>query len=210
MPTPANIDHIVYAVPDLETGIDELETRLGVRPTPGGQHPGLGTRNALLSVGTATYLEVIGPDPDQPAPQAPRPFEIDTLEAPRIVTWSIRVEGLDAAAAAARVAGVDLGGVRSMSRARPDGSLLSWRLTPLSALLGDGLVPFLIDWGETPHPAGSAAQGCRLLGLRAEHPDPEGVRAMLRVLELNLPVERGEAPALIATIDTPAGRLELR
>ena len=57
------IDHLVYATPDLDLGIDTIERLLGVRATPGGQHLGAGTRNALVALGPGTYLEIVGPDP---------------------------------------------------------------------------------------------------------------------------------------------------
>ena len=50
--------------------------------------------------------------------------------------------------------------------------------------MANGLVPFFIDWGDTPHPAKSAAAGATLISLRAEHPDPENVQRMLGGLGL--------------------------
>jgi len=71
-------------------------------------------------------------------------------------------------------------------------------------------LPFFIDWGRSLHPASTAPQGAKLVGLRAEHPDADLVRQMLRAIGVNLPVRVGSAPALIAQIDCPLGRVELR
>jgi hypothetical protein len=76
--------------------------------------------------------------------------------------------------------------------------------------VADGIIPFFIDWGTTPHPSGSAAQGALLQSLRAEHPDPAPVRTIARQLGLDLQIDRGSAPALIATITSPRGTVELR
>jgi hypothetical protein len=80
------IDHLVYATPDLTVGIERIEALIGVRATPGGQHPGEGTRNALVALGPSSYLEIIARDPEQPEPATARKFGIDTLRAPRLVT----------------------------------------------------------------------------------------------------------------------------
>src|SRR5512134_2479132 len=83
----ARIDHLVYAVPDLNLGIGAVEKLLGIRATPGGQHLGRGTRNALIALGPALYLEIIGPDPQQPNPDGGW-SGIDGHTAPRLATWA--------------------------------------------------------------------------------------------------------------------------
>ena len=206
----STVDHLVYATPDLQHGIETIERLFGVRATPGGQHPGRGTRNALVSLGPDIYLEIIGPDPVQPSPAQLRPFGIDALTEPRLVTWVAKGENLESFAKEAERAGVKLGKVIDGSRQRTDGVVLSWRYTDPRTVAFDGLVPFFIDWGKTPHPSDAATPGVSLTGLRAEHPDPEPVQKVLDTLGLNLRVQRGSRPALIATIDTPRGRVELR
>lgn len=206
----ARVDHLVFAGPDLEAAIQEVQRLLGVRATPGGSHPAWGTRNALIALGEEAYLEILGPDPTQPAPEGPRLLDIDDLKAPRLVTWAAKGKDLERVVAEARRHGLNLGMVSSGSRRRPDGVLLSWRLTNPGASRADGLVPFLIDWGETPHPATTSVKGCRLLDLRGEHPRASEVQERLRQLDLDLPVTEGPTPALVATILTPRGRVELR
>lgn len=204
------VDHLVYATPDLNRGVEEIEKLLGVRATVGGQHPGRGTRNALIALGPRTYLEIIAPDPDQPPPKNPRPFGIDGLKKSRLVAWFVSSPDLEQWRARAVGNGVPLGEVMSGSRRRPDGTQLSWQFTDPSAVVANGIVPLLINWGESDHPANSAAKGATLISLRAEHPDVQRVSAMLRHLAIDLPLKAGESPALIAIIEGPRGRVELR
>lgn len=206
----ARVDHLVYATPDLNAGIAKLEKLLGVRATPGGQHPGRGTRNALIALGPRTYIEIIGPDPEQPRPSEPRPFGIDTLSEPRLVTWAANENDLARLSKLAAQAGIKLGELASGSRRRPDGVLLTWNYTNPRTAVADGIVPFFIDWGKTPHPAESAVQGGRLVALAAEHPDAERVAMSLRQLGLDLVVRKGATPTLTATIDAPRGRIQVR
>jgi hypothetical protein len=214
-PTPTSeslsrVDHLLYATPDLDRGVEEIEKRLGVRATPGGRHPGMGTRNALIALGPTSYLEIIAPDPDQAPPSEPRPFGIDALATSRLAAWAANGRDLERLASDAARQGVRLGEVIARSRQRPDGVLLSWRFTSPWIVIADGIVPFFIDWGESSHPAASAARGASLVALRAEHPDPAGVRRMLEALGLDLPVSPGPKPALIAVIECPRGHVELR
>lgn len=206
----SRVDHLVYATTDLDRGIKEIEQLLGVRATPGGQHPGRGTRNALIALGPTSYLEIIAPDPQQPPPKQPRSFGIDKLEQPGLVAWAIKANDLSQFRNEAVRSGVPYGEVMSGSRRRPDGVQLSWQFTDPSVQIGDGLVPFLIDWGQSPHPAGTAAKGATLVALQAEHPNPEPIRKMLRALALDVEVKAGPNVALIATIECPRGRVTLR
>jgi hypothetical protein len=204
------IDHLVYATPDLSAGVERIEALLGIRATPGGQHPGEGTRNALVALGPTSYLEILGPDPEQAKPDRPRRFGIDTLSTPRLVTWAAKGRNLAQTVNDARRRGVLLGEVIPGSRRTPAGALLSWHTTNQRVVIADGIVPFFIDWGTTPHPASSAAPGATLIALRAEHPDPTRVRNILKELGFDLAVTNGATAALVATIAGPRGRVELR
>jgi len=204
------VDHLVYAAPDLMAAVEGLEERLGVRAAEGGRHPAERTRNFLMALGPASYLEVIGPDVEAAATDRARWFGIDRLKEPRLVAWAARAEDLERDAASAAAAGIHLGRVASGSRQTADGQLLSWRFTDPRAIVEGGLVPFLIDWGQTPHPALSVPRGAILRELRAEHPNPERVRQTLSVLGLALPVRRGPIPALTALLETPRGPVALR
>ncbi len=204
------IDHLVYATPDLEMSVKALEQDWGVPPSPGGQHPGRGTHNALLDLGDGAYLELIGPDPAQPEPKHPRGFGVDGIAVPRLVTWAASAPGIEGRVRRCKARGHDPGAAFSMSRQTSTGNTLHWKLTSPDGLEGDGIVPFLIDWGQTDHPSESAAQGCRLVSFTAEHPDPPRVRALLEAVEVELRVEEGPHASLLARIATPHGAKELR
>ncbi|MGE5276629.1 MAG: VOC family protein [Acidobacteriota bacterium] len=206
----SRVDHLVYAAPDLDAASDRLEGLLGVRASPGGRHEGQGTRNALIALSPESYLEIIAPDPEQPKPARPRRFGIDSLDAPRLVRWAANGTNLEQLAGRAARGGLDLGRVTSGSRKRPDGVLLTWRFTDPATVVAGGIVPFFIDWGQSPHPARTAASGASLISLRAEHPEPARVIELLGVIGIDLPVRLGAAPALVATIRGPAGVVELR
>lgn len=184
---------------------------LGVRAALGGRHPALGTRNALLGLGPGRYFEILGPDPDAPRPAVPRPMGLDDLREPRLGSWAAKASSLDVFATRAAARGIDIGRVRTGSRMRPDGVTVSWTSTDSAmAHRMDGLVPFFIDWGDSPHPSESAPSGCELVELCAEHPRAEALRSALVLLGLELRVDTGQAPALEATLRSPAGTVTLR
>jgi hypothetical protein len=201
---PALLDHLVFATPDLAGTVADFTRRTGVAPAPGGAHVGFGTRNYLVSLGGSSYLEIVGPDPEQPRPSGARPFDVDELASARTVTWAISPPDLDAAVATARARGYDPGRVHPMSRRRPDGTLLEWRLTDGDTAHPSGLVPFLIDWGSTLHPSASGLPVTPLLELRASAPDPDEIRPLLSAVDAELALTEGPV-GLTFTVDTPRG-----
>ena len=213
------VDHLVYAVPDLDRGVRAVAALTGAEAQAGGSHPGAGTRNSLLSFDDSAYFEIISVDPDQPAPVGPRPFGVDGQRPAHLASFAIHPEGnetIESISQAMAELGFDPGPVTSMSRRRPDGVEISWRLTradrtPLGPAhpASDGLVPFVIDWGDTPTPALTAPRMGRLAQLTITHPDP-AVVDLLTGLELELPagmvnVAVGDR-ALTAVVELADGR----
>jgi Glyoxalase-like domain len=204
--THAVIDHLVYACPNLEQAVDEIAARTGVRAASGGQHPGLGTRNALLSLGPRCYLELLAPDPAQPSPPQPRPFGLDNLHGPALRGWAVAPANLDAAIQAVRAAGTDPGQPIAGLRHAPDGTPLSWRMTPPSELNGLAIAPFLIDWDTGAHPSTQAPPGLVLADFVLRMPDPDHIIPLLKALGLTIHVRHAQAPGFWAAIHTPAGQ----
>lgn len=227
------LDHLVYATPDLDASVKELADRIGTIPVPGGAHPEWGTRNALIGLGPGLYLEIIGPNPEQPDPKHARPFLIDDLTDPRLVTWAYRhpkpesvldtiQRRFDAAQDTFRTSdasvgeAVRLGPVRAMSRTRPGGSTLHWRLSDPLALPAGGVVPFVIDWGTTPHPSTTLGNECALLELSLRHPHADALRPVLDVFrpistapDVDLTVMLATEPGVHARLRTPNGMVDL-
>ncbi|MDI3421456.1 VOC family protein [Streptomyces luteolus] len=216
----AELDHLVLATPDLDHTVAEVTAATGVAPAEGGRHLGYGTRNFLYGLGpvspiltgrrapgSGAYLEIVGPDEEQPAPRGPRWFGIDALDGPRLVAWAARVDGIAERVAYARARGYDPGEPVSMARRASDGSSLAWRLT----LPGpERLLPFLLDWGAAVHPSERGLPVLPLLSFEAGHPDPEAVRAGLDALCAGAAAPRvtsAPRPYLRAVVEGPRGRV---
>ena len=214
---PAQLDHLIITVPDLEAGVAAVEEATGVRAVPGGSHPGRGTANFLLGLaptgwpeGAHTYLEILGPDPQQEKPaDGTLPLDAHLATEPTLQTWAIHPPAFLAKVAAANTAGIDFGEVQDMARDTAEGDRLEWRLTTRSPLPREGAQPFLIDWGESVHPAEAALPTLELLEFRVESPEPEAARQVLEVLGAgDTTVVEGSNCRLRARLRGPGGILE--
>src|ERR1700755_1165589 len=122
---PTLLDHILLGCPNLEDGIAYVEERVGVRAAFAGVHPGVGTQNALLSLGERRYLEIIAPDPNQPNAVDTR--SLKKLKAPKLIGWAAHPGNLDDFALTLKKVGIEATGPNPGSRQRPDGKTLNWK-----------------------------------------------------------------------------------
>jgi len=211
---PLNVepDHLVVAALSLDQGCNWVEEKLGARPAKGGQHVAMGTHNAVLSLGPRLYLEVIAVDPSLPTPVRPRWFDLDEprmkaalAEGPQLITWAGRTRDLERAVH--RIP--SLGTILPMTRGE-----WSWRIVVPDDghRPGRGLVPTLLQWDGTAHPADRMPDsGLRLVLLAGEHPEPATVREDIAALGLSdtLKVTYAKSPRLAAMIRTPRGTATL-
>jgi hypothetical protein len=204
---PAILDHVLWGAPDLERGIEEIGRLFGVKPAYGGEHPGLGTRNALLSAGDGLYFEVIAPDPAQSLDNTLGGV-LAALPRPELFTYAVRREGLEGTAKAADSLGIASSGILSKQRTAPDGTVVAWDMLIMSSQYG-GAVPFVIDWRETRHPSEVTPTGCRIESFRVAHPDAEALRRAYAELDLDIAVVLSSDPQLIVQLDTPNGEVWL-
>ena len=201
------LDHIILLIADLEGFKSQFEAETGVVLTVGGAHPGLGTANLLASFGEGVYMEFIAPNPELDEPQGFGARLVSHRE-PHIAGFAARTEDMAATVAAAEAAGLTTVGPAAGSRETPDGVLLSWTGLYLMGHDYGDQVPFYIDWGKTPHPSDTSAQGLKLLSLQAVHPEPERLAAIYRGLDI--PVTEAAAArrqALNSASAGPSGEL---
>jgi hypothetical protein len=205
------LDHLVMAAADLDAGREYLEDMLGVRIESGGRHDSVGTHNRLLRLGDDQYLEVIAIDPSAAPPARPRWFALDdpAMQAairsvPRLVTWVARTSDIDKAAARAPYKDLE---IRDMARAD-----LRWRMTFTAdgRLLGEGVLPLLIEWQAEPMPPQRLPDaGCALKRFVVQTPQAQRVQRVLEDLGLeSVQVEHSVQTSLAATLTTP-GRGEV-
>ncbi len=202
---PTMLDHLLLGCNDLDRGIAYVEQKTGVRAVVGGVHPGRGTRNALLSLGEKHYLEIIAPDPQQAA--VPDTRNLLELAEPRLVGWAAHPGEITQFAAHLRAANIAFEGPLPGSRKRPDGRLLQWKTLGLK---NDehGVLPFFIEWSAgTIHPSTDAPPGCKLDGFSIATPDEAELQRLCTQLQLNVHIEHGEKPQLLARVSGVDGHV---
>jgi len=220
-PPRVSLDHVLVAVPDLAEGQRRFATEYGLRALEGGRHPGVGTANMIIPLGSE-YLELIAVvDAGEAGRATTGRLVSGAISAGRtFATWAVRTDDLEGLRAHLHDMGVALTAPAAGSRERPDGVVLRWRTQLLEPPPGSGGLPFVIEWsvpaGMHPgaaavtHPSGAQ----RISVVRLGDPHPPQASARIRALlgdALPVVVEQaGTAGVLAVELDTPDGPLVIR
>jgi hypothetical protein len=196
------VDHVIIGVADLEAGVAEVERLTNVRSVVGGVHPGHGTRNALMSLGDGTYLEILAPDPAQTV-DTPMIRQLRALTKPTGIGWAISADDENILRSTLARGRVPISAPEAGSRAKPDGSILRW-ITFEYEGLDDPLAPFFIIWADPAlHPSRTSPGGCRLAKLAIENADADRLRRAVAPLRLPVAVSPSTESGMRVTLACP-------
>ncbi len=136
----SGIDHIVIGVDDLDAAVANYAAA-GFTVTPGGQHTGGETHNALVSFADGAYLELIAfTDPSR---RVEHRWWDKLAGGEGFLDFALVSDGLAAEADRLERAGLAADGPRDGGRNRPDGQALAWRTLQPG---GEGApLPFVIE-----------------------------------------------------------------
>ncbi len=188
------LDHIILYTGSLAQGSATFARLTGVTPTWGGQHPGRGTQNALVSLGQGRYLELLAPT-------------VDTVpvEPLGLVGWAIHTSDITALRQRLGTEGIALADPAPGSRRQPDGGLLTWTTAALPGVDSPN-APFFIEWGrQVAHPSTTTPTGCTLTEFLITEPDPTGLSGLVRLLGLAVVVRAGPERSASVTLQCPRG-----
>lgn len=135
------LDHVVYAVRDLDEAAERFRAELGLASVVGGRHAGWGTGNRIVPLGEQ-YVELISVvDGAEAADSGFGRTMVAFLEGgDRPWTVVCRTDELDAIASR-----LDLE-VTEGSRTRPDGQVIAWRAAGFEDPRRERHMPFFIEW----------------------------------------------------------------
>ena len=205
------IDHLVYAVPDLEEAMSWFEKKSGVLPVIGGKHLTKGTKNALVNLGNKCYLELIAADLDNTTFSGNRWMGVDVIKLPKMTRWSLKTNDLVKDSKVLRDHNPEMGLMEEGQRKTTSGEMLNWQMTvPLPEPLVE-VVPFITDWSKSGfHPTEKLPEVCTLESIKLYHPTPRYFESIFCKLGMKNLVEQGDSTQIVVLIGTPNGLITLK
>lgn len=201
-----SLDHVIWAVPDLEEYVARFEEITSIKPEYGGKHTNGLTENYLVSLGECTYLEILGPQKGVTPEQLGSIASRFTRE--HIVGFAF---GADLENPPQSLSSVRLGDRNSGGRNKPDGTALSWVTQPLPDFdFGPDRFQFVIKWTSEPHPAATSPKGAEIAQLTIANPQVTGLQELVESNRLPIVLQPSGVPNMWLTIRTPRGSVILR
>lgn len=200
------LDHLVWAVPDLDLAIKEVEFATTIKAVIGGSHPDHGTCNALISMGEGLYFEILARDNSLPAGELAKFCQ--NLTKPNLATWVVRTNNIPEVVERVEKMGYQAI-VKEMSRLRPSGEKLKWQLLWLKGHEGGNFVPLIIDWQNSRHPSLDTPSGLKLVSFRIEAVSPKPLEKIFSSLSIDVELKSGSENKMVAIIESPKNKLEL-
>lgn len=139
-----HVDHMIFASGPLGIKADaqRLAESLGVGYKEGGFHPRFGTRNHIIPLADARYVEVVEVLDHPAAEKAPfgQAVRARSEMGGGWLGWAVSVD--DIAPVEARLERAAVPGGRQF----PDGRKLEWRQLGVKGLISDPQLPFFLQW----------------------------------------------------------------
>jgi catechol 2,3-dioxygenase-like lactoylglutathione lyase family enzyme len=207
-----SLDHVVIAVRDLDRTIADY-TALGFTVTPGGEHTGGASHNALIVFADGAYIELIAFKRANPEF---RWWRVLDEAGDGFVDYALLPGDIAADVAAAKARGLDLDGPNDGGRLRPDGVRLDWQTARASTsdlpfLCGDVTPRNLrVPEGDVRHHA-NGVTGVAGIEIAVENPEVSAWRygALLDVAADSIALASGQPVSLVGP-DHAAGSLSAR
>lgn len=200
------LDHFVVAIDDLDAGISAFEALTGVRPVYGGEHPNLGTHNALVSLGPDRYLEIVARRPG--ASLGPLFRDASGCVTLTPILLALATNDVTQLHRVITSAGFAANEPSLGSRVTADGEKLRWSMFMMN---GEGLAnaPFFIEWdASTAHPSSNAPAGCSLDSFTVTSPNHENVQHLFKAIDFAAAAESG-AKRMMISLQSPKGPVTL-
>jgi hypothetical protein len=201
------LDHFAWSSPSLDKAIDDVEAWSGIRATPGGSHPGMGTRNALLSLHDGLYLAIDAPDPVQES-AAGNGARMAAQPGYNMDLFAVATDDILAAQRVLERFGLS-SALRAGSRKTLRGEILKWRHLAVEPSRFGNALPQISQWDTANHPSLEAPTGCTLERFEVAHPLAESVRELYAVLNLAIDVVPAVRPSLRVSLRGRHGVFDL-
>jgi hypothetical protein len=196
------IEHVLFAVDDLDIAAREVAARFGLGSIEGGRHPAWGTANRIIPLGDA-YIELVAIANGDVAATNAFGRWVAAGRSRQSLGWAVRTDSLDAVADRLGLS------IATGSRETPTGDVLRWRSAGVPEAVAEPALPFFIEWAAgsafpgaaaVDHPGGGAT--LKHLSLTGE---PDRIAAWLGDHDLPIDVEPAPPGATRAVLARPGG-----